>query len=130
MAYQIKPQSGPNFKSPRIKAKRHMGFVAQLPSLISFEFPVEVAHVRFSDKAWNKVNPGMQQKPSDFWTVPLSPRLHRLSKEAQHTESEREFWEKHNIDVLLVCDHLWASSGDLDRMKEIIGLANTGKFPW
>ena len=50
----------------------------------------------------------MGQKPDAKWVIPLTPDEHRLSKEAQHNHNEREWWAKHGIDPIAVCEKLWA----------------------
>ena len=56
--------------------------------------PSEAAHIRYSDAAHGKLNPGIQQKPSDHDAVPLSAWCHREGPQAQHAGSERAFWER------------------------------------
>lgn len=58
---------------------------------------IEAAHVRFSDASAGRVNPGMQRKPDDAYTVPLCAAHHREGPKAQHRGDERKFWEGMSI---------------------------------
>lgn len=52
------------------------------------EGDIQVAHIRYSDAFFGKVNPGMARKPHWVWTLPLSAEAHRT----QHDEGEHIFW--------------------------------------
>ena len=102
-------------KNPRKVDRAHLGFIAQLPCVkcfVQFQIAtreVHVAHVRFGDPERGKPPTGMREKPSDKWTVPLCATHHMLD---QHDQNERLFWEKLGVDVLTLCEELYAKSGD------------------
>lgn len=83
-------------------------------------FSFEDAHIRYSDAAWGKVNPGVGKKPDDKWTVPLSAARHRLDPDSQHNSDERDFWERHGIDPLPIARALWLASGNYEEGMKII----------
>jgi len=60
---------------------------------------------------------------SDSWTVPLCPQHHRLGPDAQHTMREEVFWSNHGIEVLDICQRLWAARDNLEKMQEICAQA-------
>lgn len=67
----------------------YLAFVRELPCVVT-RSPVDVVahHVRV------KTGGGMALKPSDYFTVPLTPLTHaRL-----HHEGEAAFWRRHNTD--------------------------------
>lgn len=50
---------------------------------------VQAAHLRYSDAAVGRINPGLQVKPSDKWATPLCARHHA----EQHAHgNERAWW--------------------------------------
>lgn len=57
--------------------------------------PIEAAHLRFSDFAAGRANPGMQRKSDDTWCLPLCRHHHQSD---QHKRSERGFWADLGID--------------------------------
>lgn len=100
---------------------KHLAFIRTLPCVVSgVQVNIEAAHIRYSDAAWGKVNPGIGAKPDDKWTIPLSAAEHRLNRDAQHNGNEREFWQRNGIDPLPVARALWAVSGDYEAGLQII----------
>ena len=77
---------------------------------------VHVAHVRASSAAAGARNPGLQRKPDDRWTVPLSPLEHRL----QHAVGERVYWAGLRLDPHEVARALFEASPDLDAMRQTL----------
>lgn len=100
-------------RKPREHDKKHLAFIACLPCVICGVRPVEVAHVRFGDAERGKPSTGMQEKPSDKWTVPLCSGHHREGPDAQHKSNESEWWSKQGIDVIALCERLYEISGEL-----------------
>lgn len=100
----------PNQRRPRQVDREHKALVAQLPSILSGKGPCEVCHVRFADAERGKRETGMAEKPSDKWTLPLTPEEHRQGPDAQHGMNERAWWEAQGIDPLAACEDLWAVS--------------------
>lgn len=101
--------------------EKHLAFIRSLSCVVSgVSMNVEAAHIRYSDAAWEKVNPGIGRKPDDKWTIPLSAEMHRLNRNAQHNGNERSFWERHEIDPLSIALKLWGVSGDYEAGMRII----------
>lgn len=118
-------------RHPRTRKKAYLARIAQLPSVISLSSPCEVCHVRYGDPAQGKPSTGMAEKPDDKWTLPLTPNEHRLGREAQHARGEREWWQKHGIDPVALCNDLyaaWEAGADIIDMTGIIRRAQQG-FP-
>jgi hypothetical protein len=70
-----------------------------------------------SDARIGKVNPGVGQKPHDFFTLPLCGKHHR----EQHATAERAFWEScGNIDPIPLALAIYAVSGDAEEAERII----------
>lgn len=113
-------------KRPRVKAEPHLDFIRSLRSIISSAYPVEACHIRFASPFHGKRETGLQEKPDDRWTVPLSPEEHRL----QHSMNEEAFWRSVNIDPCTVAALLWSCSGDHDAAFQIQQGARSGQFPW
>lgn len=104
------------------KDATHLSFIRQLPCLHCGMEPSEAAHVRFSSAAFAKAS-GLGKKPRDDWTAPLCAEHHRLARDAQHNKGERQFWNELGINVLIVCQALYAKSGDLPAMRMIVACA-------
>jgi hypothetical protein len=125
MSRIIKPDtafSGSTYKEPRKKQDDHLRFVRKLPCIVTGHYGVEAAHVRYASRQYAKRECGKQEKPDDRWVVPLCPASHRL----QHSMEERRFWEKNNIDPLLVALLLHSVSGDLTKALAISEMVING----
>ena len=107
-----------SFRKPRIHDPDHLAFVRSLLCLACLDnTSVEAAHIRFSDRRAAKINPGVGQKPHDYWTVPLCSECHRT----QHTMNEQDFWfNEQGIDPLAVAAWLYLASGDVEAGETII----------
>jgi hypothetical protein len=103
-------------RRPREEDPIYLDCIRQCPCLICGREGVEAAHVRFGSLERDKPTTGMQIKPSDQWTVPLCQEHHR----AQHSRGERQWWAEQQIDVLAVCDELWAQRYDVTAMRAIV----------
>lgn len=98
--------------------EKHLAFIRTLPCIICQDnTSVEAAHVRYSDARIGKVNPGVGQKPHDFFTLPL---CHQHHMNEQHTMSERKFWQTYAIDPVLASLALYSVSGDVNEAMKII----------
>jgi hypothetical protein len=124
MAHRISNQSELRQRMPRQRDKAHLAFVALLPCVICWAKPVEVAHVRLADEARGKRETGKSEKPSDCWVVPLCSYCHRTGPHAQHRSNEAEWWSDHRIDVLALCEALYAHSGDYGNCEAIVYAAS------
>lgn len=110
-------------KKPRREDSAHLKFIRELPCLVSGEFPVHAAHIRYKAPEHGKRETGMQEKPDDRWTVPLAARLHTDGHEAQHKAGERAWWAERGIDPCSVALALWGISGDHDAARIILRVA-------
>ena len=106
------------FRDPRKHDEKHLAFIRQLPCLVCLDnTATEACHIRYSDSRAAKVNPGVGQKPHDFWCVPLCGRHHR---EQHAVGSEAAFWKQVEIDSLFVAMALYLNSGDTEAGETII----------
>ena len=104
-------------RHPRLYDPDYLAKVRQLPCLCCLDnVSVEAAHVRYSDSRVAKVSPGIGQKPDDKWAVPLCGDHHR---EQHSIRNERRFWERHNIDPILIALALY-SSRDMEEAEQIV----------
>lgn len=111
-------------QTKRQEDERHLKWIRTLPSVISGGEPCEACHIRYGSGIHNKKRTGKGQKPSDCWTVPMTPDEHR----EQHAfGDERGWWDTKNIDPLYIANRLYEVSGDTKRAIEIISTA-TGRY--
>lgn len=105
------------FRQPRIEDGKHLAFIRQCPCLVCLDnTATEACHIRFTDRRAAKDNPGVGQKPHDFWTVPLCGKHHR----EQHSMNEERFWDGAMIDPLFVAMALYLNTGDIEAAEAII----------
>lgn len=107
-------------RKPRVRDGKHMSCIACLPCCVCLSRPVHVAHVRMSDIERGKPISGKSEKPSDKWTVPLCPAHHVDGPDAQHKSSERDWWKHQGIDAIALCIELYAATGGLMLMEQIV----------
>jgi hypothetical protein len=100
-------------KEPRVRDPGFLAFLRSKPCCYCGRPPKsEAAHIRYSDARYGKINPGMQQKPHDFWAVPLCAWCHRDGPDSQHnTGDERLFWAIREIDPCRLAIKLYAEYG-------------------
>jgi hypothetical protein len=108
-------------RQPRVRDSKYLSFVAKMPSVISARKPVHVAHVRYGDPERGKPSTGMGEKPSDKWTLPLTPEEHMVGVRSQHANNEKEWWKSHGVDPIAVCEALYEvyqryTKGELDKL--------------
>lgn len=109
----------------RVKSKKHLDFIRQLPCCICGDnVTVEAAHIRMADARINKPITGNSIKPDDKYTVPLCGKHHR----EQHEGSEREFWEHHQKDPILLALYLYSCESH-EEAEEIISWASLRPIP-
>jgi hypothetical protein len=114
------PKPGkPKRIKPSGKAPSHLDNLRRLPCLLSGG-PAEAAHIRYADSAHEKPETGAGRKPEDRYCVPLSPLLHRLSTESQHSMNERDWWAQFGVDPLKVAALLWEHRHNPLTMSRII----------
>lgn len=104
---------------PSGKMPSHLDQIRRLPCLLSGG-QAEAAHLRFADASYGKEETGLGRKPDDKWCVPLSPILHRLAKNSQHSGNERAFWEQFGVDPLKVAVELWKHKDARITMERVI----------
>ena len=81
-------------RQPRQRNERHLDFIRSQPCCVCGDnTSTEAAHIRTGNLLYGKPNTGMQEKPSDVWSLPLCNKHHR----EQHTMSELSFWAKYDI---------------------------------
>lgn len=123
--FRIKPEGramGRKVKRPRVKADKHLAWIRTLPSVISGCMGCEACHIRMADLSYAKQSTGMQEKPDDRWTLPMTPDEHRK----QHSGSERGFWLRQDIDPCKVALALWCVSGDDEAALMILKFKHGG----
>jgi hypothetical protein len=108
------------FRKPREREPKYLAFIAKMPSVISGREPVHVAHIRYGDIERGKRHTGLGEKPSDKWVLPLTPDEHMWGVRSQHANNEKEWWECHGIDPIVVCEALHKvyqqyTSGEFDK---------------
>lgn len=105
------------FKAARIKDEAHLDFIRSLPCVSCGNgIETEAAHLRSDNRKYGKTTTGMQQKPSDMWTLPLCGKCHRI----QHTGNEKNFWTNLGINPWVLALSLHAASGDHELALEVI----------
>ncbi|WP_051129065.1 DUF968 domain-containing protein [Brucella anthropi] len=113
-AFSLAPAKGK--KRPRIENGKHLAWIRTLPCIITGQYGVEAAHIRYAAPHLGKRDTGKAEKPDDRWTVPLSPEMHR----EQHSMNEQDFWQRHKIDPCQVAMALHGVSGDDEAALVII----------
>jgi len=124
MAYQIaRPETAFSHdgrrtrqKRPRLHAKAHLQWIRTLPCIVTGQYGVEAAHIRYADHRYLKPAVGMAEKPDDRWVVPLAPNEHRR----QHGMNEKVYWNQIGIDPVLTAMLLWNNTGDDEQAEAII----------
>lgn len=102
---------------PRIHNERHLDFIRSLFCVsCGDDTSTEAAHLRSANRLWGKNITGKQEKPSDFWVLPLCGRCHR----EQHSMSEVQFYQDRNINPWELALKLFAASGDFELAHEVI----------
>lgn len=137
MAYRIvRPDSAfENDRStkrrPRVHDNDFLGFVRSLPCIVTGA-QAEAAHIRFASALHGKPSTGMGTRPDDRWVVPLSPPEHRLNNDCQHSGSEMGYWQRKNIDPVVVSALIFSHfhADDQKAALLICRHARLGSFPW
>jgi len=101
----------------------HLALVRQLPCVRCGVEPCgTAAHLRLNSGLYNK-RQAMGKKPSGDWTTPLCNGCHTNDSDAQHRIGEQEFWHRLEINPFLLCQRLFAASGDLVAMRAVVMVA-------
>ena|SRR5689334_18757061 len=92
-------------RTARVYVPDYLSWLRTLPCAVCCSnITVDAAHIRFSDARIGKVNPGVGNKPHDFFAVPLCRDCH----DEQHGMNEGVFWRKYDRDPLLISLSLFA----------------------
>lgn len=100
-----------NQRDPRLHDEKFLAFLRTLPCVVCRERTEteEACHIRMGDPAIGKFTcTGMQQKPHDFFALPLCGQHHR----DQHAMKEQQFWDDAGIDPIKKALALYAVRGD------------------
>ena len=109
--------AGSRRKHPRIENRNYLSFIRRLPCVVcGTRQRIEAAHIRMGNPLYGKPSAGMQEKPSDTFTVPLCAAHH----DEQHSMNEAQFWMALAIDPLRLALALFDATGDDDRAEQII----------
>jgi hypothetical protein len=94
-------------RQPRVRDNGYLAALRRLPCCIGWGCSgrVEAAHIRYSNPAVGRINPGMQQKSDDRWALPCCQGHHA----AQHKVNERAFWSAWGIDPDDLSSRLYAA---------------------
>lgn len=115
-------------KSEGERDPEYLALVRQCPCLHCGMEPSEAAHVRMASAAFGKAS-GLGKKPEDRWALPLCAEHHRLNRNAQHNQSEAQFWATLGIAPLVACQQLYAQRGDMVAMRAVIFTTIAGRTP-
>lgn len=97
------------------KEPAHLAYLRKLPCLVcGSSHEVEAAHIRMASAAHGKPSTAMAQKPPDRFCVPLCAVHHRTGPDAQHSMSEKDFWDKNGIEPCGIALGLKMISGDIE----------------
>jgi ERF superfamily len=88
-------------KPVRERDREHLTFVASQPCLLCGRTPSDAHHIKFAEQR------AMGRKVSDRFTVPIC-RLHH--RELHRKGNERAWWEKQEIDPLVIAASLWGKT--------------------
>jgi hypothetical protein len=94
-------RSRPEQRQPPARDTGYLAFLRRLPCIAGVmglpdcEGATQAAHLRFSDAAQGRRNPGMGNKPSDRHATPLCAHHHLRD---QHARQEQAFWNGLGID--------------------------------
>ena len=110
-------------KHPRVYDEAHLDFIRSLPCVsCGDDTATEAAHLRAGSLLYGKKPAGMQEKPSDRWTLPLCSRCHRR----QHQGNELEFWTNAGINPFVLSMTLHGVTGDHEAAMEVLRLTTHG----
>ena len=104
-------------KRAREHNERHLDFIRELPCAVcAAQFATEAAHLRAGNLKFGKLPAGMQEKPSDKWTLPLCSACHR----DQHDVNEERFWKARGINPWVLAMSLYNCSGDYELAATVL----------
>lgn len=107
IARDIRPDPTPKVRA--VKSKGYLGFIHELPSVLSGRYGVEACHLSFANTTFCHYGRGRGTKVSDSWCLPLSPDEHSR----QHQMNEETFWLGTGIDPHATAAALWIAYSTL-----------------
>lgn len=111
-------------RRPRVKDEKHLVWIRTMPCILSGNYGVDAAHIRYADLRYAKRQTGKGEKPDDRWTIPLARRFH----DQQHSMDERAFWKKMGIDdICRVAIAMHSMTGDTEAAMIIMREATGGR---
>lgn len=92
----------------RVIDKPYLAWIRRQPCCVAHNGgcigPVQACHLRYSDAAHGRINPGLSVKPSDHLVTPLCAHHHQI----QHGGRESAFWAVMGVDPAALCKILRA----------------------
>ena len=121
---------------PKRRAKRqgdYLSFLHLLPCIVTGRMGVQAAHLSYASIFHGHFGRGKGTKAPDRFALPLCPEEHA----AQHSGSERAYWEAKGIDPHALANTLWGLFSDYDEPEAVTyctnrimqGLAVVGRLP-
>lgn len=105
---------------PRQKDDNHLSAIRKLPCLCCGVEPAGVAaHVRMASSYHGKPQAGIGAKPDDCWTVPLCSGCHTDDPNSQHRVGESAFWERVDLNPILIALKLFTVSPNIESMRVV-----------
>jgi len=96
----------PNQRQPREKANGYLQALRRVPCAICGALPSDAAHIRFTNMAVGRRNPGMGMKSHDRFATPLC-REHHTEQHA--AGNEQAWWAAHRMDPDALAAGLYAA---------------------
>lgn len=86
-----------SLRQPRERDSGYLAYLRRQPCRIGrgCHGPVQAAHLRYSDAAHGRRNPGLQCKPADRWATSLCATHHA---EQHSAGDERRWWNSYGLD--------------------------------
>ncbi|KZL02162.1 hypothetical protein PsAD5_00111 [Pseudovibrio sp. Ad5] len=106
------------FEAPR-KDKKYLAWLHELPCVVTGREGegIHAAHLRAGNLAYGKPQSGGQQKPDDYWCLPL---WHVEHMQHQHSMNEEDYWSLRGIDPHALCCALRMAYPNTDKARVII----------
>lgn len=110
MHKRVEP-AGHGQRAPRERDNGYLAWLRRLPCIAGLieggcSGPIQAAHLRYSDFARGRVNPGMGRKPSDKYATALCAGHHLHD---QHEGAERAFWSRLGVEPGGLCAALYGA---------------------
>ncbi|WP_068318988.1 hypothetical protein [Polycladidibacter hongkongensis] len=120
MAFRLRPhQTGyADTLAAPVKDRSYLSWLHTLPCVVSGREGdgVQAAHLRAGNLAYAKPQSGGQQKPDDYWCLPLFHTEHTK----QHSMNEEAYWQRVGIDPWDLCCRLRMAFPNEEKARAII----------